>query len=205
MHVKQYLALALAISCTGSAFAATSTTIEITGKALPAVCNVTASQAKLDLGDVLADGTGKVASIRRSMGTLNFNCSAPTQLILALSSTAPGFNGNKNTPSGWMQGGRGLSSLQLYTSKIVVNSESASLIAMVNNNGFWGPMSAGQGLALDGGDFKTSFGKANGTAPVAVSTASFDIEATLGEITKANFAAGEISANQTLTFEIKYL
>ncbi|BCJ06161.1 hypothetical protein LZ838_03470 [Pseudomonas sp. AA27] len=202
MGAKQYLALALALGCAGNAFAATSTSIEITGKAIPAVCNITTSQAKLDLGEVLADATGKVAAISRSLGTLNFNCSAATPLSLSLTSTAPAGS-SKNYSSGWHQAGTNLANARVVPTKTMVNSESGTLINGLN--GVWTGMNAGQAITLAGGDYTISFAKTGTLVPLGITTASIDLDFKLDEILKADFAKGDISANQTLTFEIKYI
>ena len=202
MHAQQYLTLVLAMSCAGSAFAATSTTIEITGKAVPAVCNVTASQAKLELGDTLADATGKVAAISKPLGTLNFTCSAATPLTLAMTSTAPAGS-SKNYSTGWHQAGTSLVNSRVVPTKTTVNNESGTLIRGMS--GVWTGISADQPMPLAGGDYIVSFAKAGTNVPQGISTASIDLDFRLDEIAKADFSKGDIIANQSLTFEIKYL
>ncbi|BCJ06160.1 hypothetical protein LZ838_03475 [Pseudomonas sp. AA27] len=202
MPAKQYWVLALAMSCAGSASAATSTSIEITGKAVPAVCSVTASQAKLDLGNVLADATGKVASVSQPMGTLSLTCSAATPLTLAVTSTAPAGS-SKNYSTGWHQAGTSLANSRIVPTKTTANNDNGTLIRGMS--GVWTGINADQPIPLAGGDYIVSFAKAGSIVPLGISTASIDLDFRLDEIAKADFSKGDIIANQTITFEIKYL
>ncbi|MFT0869490.1 hypothetical protein [Pseudomonas sp. CAM1A] len=206
MHTKQFLALAIAMSCAGSAAAATSATYEITGKAVPAACSLTMSQSKLDLGDVSADTSGLVAAISRPMGTVNINCSSPAKLRISVTGTLASPAMDTLAFGGWAQGGKTIAGLRLIPSNTTVNNV-AGTILFGPDGGPWGMLFGSNSLAPSTSSMRNSFGYP-GSAPFAVqavSTASFDITANFEKIGKADFSKGEITANQSLTFEITYI
>ncbi|MCF1486423.1 hypothetical protein LZ838_03480 [Pseudomonas sp. AA27] len=205
MCIKNYLAFAVTMSAASSAFAAMTANVEIAGKVIPTACGIVASQAKIDLGDIKPDSNGKVAEITRALGTLTVTCAAPTRMQLSYTNTAP-VGSNALLPAGWVQDGKGIANMQLMPSKTTVDNVAGALLYSPNATGDrWSTVSTTDYIPLSNLSNRLSFSNTTSTTPQAMTTAVVELSAKFAEITKANFSNGPIRANQTLTFELKYL
>ena len=204
MHFQKTLAFTLAMCGANSVFAAMTANIDISGKVVPTVCGIVASQVKLDLGDIKPDVDKKVAEITRPLGTLTLTCAAPT--LVNISYTSSGIKTNlPQVPAGWSQGGQSLSALWVAPTKVTANGASANLGFQETSGNNWTIINGPDTSFMPVGMGKLSFLNSTTSQPVAITTGTLDLSARFHEIPKVDFSKGEISANQTLTFELKYL
>ncbi|MFT0869489.1 hypothetical protein [Pseudomonas sp. CAM1A] len=205
MHIKKSLAFLIAMGSTSSVFAALSANIEIAGKVTPTACSIVASQAKLDLGSIQPDATGKVAEITKSLGTLTLTCAAPAQVHLGFLTSGITSAGSKQIASAWTQDGKSLSQLFVMPTSVTNNNVAGNLMIQPNPSSLWVALPATGSIPLSTADGnRTAFAGLNQQA-LAITSATIELSAKFLEVPKVDFTKGEISANQSLTFELKYL
>lgn len=205
MSFKKTLAFTVAMCGANSVFAAMTANIDIAGKVVPTACSIVASQAKLDLGDVLPDVNGKVAEITRALGTLTVTCAAPTLVDIGYNSSGTKTN-LPQVPAGWSQAGKSLSPMWVAPTKVTANGANASLNYQQAGTTEWTTIINGPDVSfMPAGIGKMTFANPTNSTPIAITTGTLELGARLHEIPKVDFSKGEISANQTLTFELKYL
>lgn len=208
MNIKRPLkplAFLIAMGSTSSVFAALTTNVEIAGKVTPTACNIVASQAKLDLGSIQPDATAKVAEIVRPLGTLTLTCTSPTQVHIAYTSTGIKTPNSDLIPAAWSQAGKSLSPLHVMPAKVTTNNVAGNLMTRSAPGSLWVALPADSAIPLaTAAGNQVAFAGQNQNA-LAITNAVIELSAKFNEIPKVDFGQGEISANQTLTFELKYL
>lgn len=190
----------------GSAFAAGSAALQVTGKIAPSACHLSISNVEVDVGHHTPHSEGHYPEASGiPLTELSISCAAPMGVKLLMSSTAPV---QAAALTGWSQNGSGVSALDV--GGVLMLDGEPGFMAYSSQDANW------KDSRVDGVSYlqpmpylKNTFVKtstATSVAPTAFKNAVIDMHINLGRINqKVDFSKGEIKLDQTLAFEIEYM
>ncbi|MDD0977575.1 hypothetical protein [Pseudomonas fontis] len=200
--MNKFIFAVVAAGGASSAFAATTATLQITGRILPPACDISTTMASLDLGNIEPDDNGRIPDLTAiSAGTLNIACSAKTFVSVDVKGTMPvKVEPGVQYLGGWAQGNTTLSNMGVSARAVTYDGYAGRLIAS-GADGTWLKSTT---IAADP-SWKSTFAAVGSVLPVAVKNASVEMELNVGGLDRPDFSKGDITADQTLVFEVKYL
>ncbi|MDD0977576.1 hypothetical protein [Pseudomonas fontis] len=205
MLLSRSFIAALAMLGAGSAVAATTASMQITGKIVPPVCDVSLTMPIVELGSVELDASGGFRDRKIPFGSMGVSCSAKTYVRVSVKGTMPGETGQLGAQmlGGWSQKGVTLSSIAINTQGTVINGLPGKIVMFDPGMGVPGPDNHVVAISADP-NYISTFMLMGGKTVEAVKTASFDLVGWYGDFVVKDHSS-EVTADQTLTFEVNYL